>query len=107
MPILHTHLNTLETAQRLSDFGNEIPTDDTERAEQVTRFVSSHIDVEWLKQHSNNGATPRLSPSAFRHELVQKSIAAKNGLSFQKVMSHALLKLLLYVRLVVLRIVFC
>ena len=61
LPILHTHLNTLETAQRLSDFGNEIPTDDTERAEQVTRFVSSHIDVEWLKQHSNNGATPRLS----------------------------------------------
>ncbi len=61
----------------LADFGNEIPTDDTERAEQVTRFVSSHIDVEWLKQHSNNGATPRLSPSAFRHELVQKSIAAK------------------------------
>ncbi len=77
LPILHTRLNTLETAQRLSDFGNEIPIDDTERAEQVTRFVSSHIDVEWLKQHSNNGATPRLSPSAFRHELVQKSIAAK------------------------------
>ena len=77
LPILHTRLNTLETAQRLSNFGNEIPTDDTERAEQVTRFVSSHIDVEWLKQHSNNAATPRLSPSAFRHELVQKSIAAK------------------------------
>lgn len=77
LPILHTRLNTLETAQRLSDFGNEIPVDDTERAEQVTRFVSSHIDVEWLKQHSNNASTPRLSPSAFRHELVQKSIAAK------------------------------
>ncbi|EOQ75255.1 phosphate acetyltransferase [Acinetobacter lactucae] len=77
LPILHTRLNTLETAQRLSNFGNEIPTDDTERAEQVTRFVSSHIDVEWLKQHSNNAAIPRLSPSAFRHELVQKSIAAK------------------------------
>ncbi|MFW6765070.1 phosphate acetyltransferase [Acinetobacter pittii] len=77
LPILHTRLNTLETAQRLSNFGNEIPTDDTERAEQVTRFVSSHIDVEWLKQHSNNAVSPRLSPSAFRHELVQKSIAAK------------------------------
>lgn len=37
LPILHTRLNTLETAQRLSNFGNEIPTDDTERAEQVTR----------------------------------------------------------------------
>jgi phosphate acetyltransferase len=38
LPILHTQLNTLETAQRLADFGNEIPVDDTERAEQVTRL---------------------------------------------------------------------
>ena len=77
LPILHTKLNTLETAQRLADFGNEIPIDDTERAEQVTRFVSSHIDTEWLKAQINSNLRPRLSPSAFRHELVQKSIAAK------------------------------
>lgn len=77
LPILHTQLNTLETAQRLADFGNEIPTDDTERAEQVTRFVSSHIDTAWLNSQINTGVQPRLSPSAFRHELVQKSIAAK------------------------------
>lgn len=78
LPILHTQLNTLETAQRLADFGNEIPVDDTERAEQVTRFVSSHIDTAWLNSQINNtGVQPRLSPSAFRHELVQKSIAAK------------------------------
>ncbi|VTX85181.1 phosphate acetyltransferase [Acinetobacter ursingii] len=77
LPILHTQLNTLETAQRLADFGNEIPVDDTERAEQVTRFVSSHIDTEWLKTQVNGNLRPRLSPSAFRHELVQKSIAAK------------------------------
>ncbi|MBK0064639.1 MULTISPECIES: phosphate acetyltransferase [unclassified Acinetobacter] len=77
LPILHTQLNTLETAQRLADFGNEIPVDDTERAEQVTRFVSSHIDTEWLKVQVNGNVRPRLSPSAFRHELVQKSVAAK------------------------------
>lgn len=77
LPILHTQLNTLETAQRLADFGNEIPVDDTERAEQVTRFVSSHIDTAWLNSQINTGVQPRLSPSAFRHELVQKSIAAK------------------------------
>lgn len=77
LPILHTQLNTLETAQRLADFGNEIPVDDTERAEQVTRFVSSHIDTTWLNSQINTGVQPRLSPSAFRHELVQKSIAAK------------------------------
>jgi len=77
LPILHTQLTTLETAQRLANLSNEIPVDDTERAEQVTRFVSSHIDLDWLTQQINGNATPRLSPSAFRHELVQKSIAAK------------------------------
>ncbi len=77
LPILHTTLDTLETAQRLYHFGNEIPVDDIERAEQVTRFVSSHIDNNWLDQHTQNNLNPRLSPSAFRYELVQKSIAAK------------------------------
>lgn len=77
LPILHTPLDTLEVVQHLQRSGSEIPVDDTERAEQVTRFVSSHIDNEWLDQHSQNHLHPRLSPSAFRYELVQKSIAAK------------------------------
>lgn len=77
LPILHTSLSTFETAQSLSNLSNEIPIDDTERAEQVTRFVSSHINLDWLVQILNGSYKPRLSPSAFRHELVQKSIAAK------------------------------
>ncbi|RLZ09976.1 phosphate acetyltransferase [Acinetobacter sp. 2JN-4] len=77
LPVLHTPLTTLEALKKLSRFGNEIPIDDTERAEQVTRFVSSHIDSQWLDQHTQNNLHPRLSPSAFRYELVQKSIAAK------------------------------
>src|SRR5690606_17765461 len=77
LPILHTPLSTFETAQSLSNLSNEIPVDDTERAEQVTRFVSSHINVDWLVQILNGSYKPRLSPSAFRHELVQKSIVAK------------------------------
>lgn len=77
LPILHTPLSTFETAQQLANLGNEIPVDDTERADQVTRFVSSHIEQDWLLQILNGDYKPRLSPSAFRHELVQKSIAAK------------------------------
>ncbi|MDR7017395.1 phosphate acetyltransferase [Acinetobacter sp. 3657] len=77
LPVLHTPLTTLEALKKLSRFGNEIPIDDTERAEQVTRFVSSHIDSQWLDQHTQHNLHPRLSPSAFRYELVQKSIAAK------------------------------
>lgn len=77
LPILHTSLSTFETAQQLAQLSNEIPVDDTERATQVTRFVSSHIDLDWLNQFVNGQYATRLSPSAFRHELVQKSIAAK------------------------------
>ena len=77
LPILHTTLSSFETAQSLASLNNEIPSDDTERAEQVTRFVSSHINAEWIAQLINGSHKPRLSPSAFRHELVQKSIAAK------------------------------
>ncbi|RKG33208.1 phosphate acetyltransferase [Acinetobacter tianfuensis] len=77
LPILHTPLSTFETAQQLSNLGNEIPVDDVERAEQVTRFVSSHINTDWITEVLNGSYQPRLSPSAFRHELVQKSIAAK------------------------------
>lgn len=77
LPILHTPLSTFETAQQLSNLGNEIPVDDVERGEQVTRFVSSHINADWITEILNGSYQPRLSPSAFRHELVQKSIAAK------------------------------
>ncbi|OTG68549.1 phosphate acetyltransferase [Acinetobacter sp. ANC 4470] len=77
LPILHTSLSTFETAQNLANLSNEIPIDDTERAEQVTRFVSSHINADWIALLLNGSYKPRLSPSAFRHELVQKSIAAK------------------------------
>lgn len=77
LPILQTSLSTFETAQKLSNLSNEIPVDDIERAEQVTRFVSSHISAEWITHILNGSYQPRLSPSAFRHELVQKSIEAK------------------------------
>lgn len=77
LPVLHTPLSTFKTAQQLSNLSNEIAVDDTERAEQVTRFVSSHIDAEWITQLLNGDFQPRLSPSAFRHELIQKSVAAK------------------------------
>lgn len=77
LPVMKTPLDSFQTMQNILNINNEIPVDDIHRAEQVTRFVSSHIDFEWLQQECNVATRPRLSPSAFRHELVQKSIAAK------------------------------
>lgn len=77
LPVLAVPTDSFETVSRLSQMSNEIPSDDIERAEQVTRFVSSHIDLEWLKAYSALNYATRLSPSAFRHALVQRALSSK------------------------------
>lgn len=71
MPVLAVDTDSFTTAKHLGAMGNDIPMDDLERAEQVTRFVAGHIDLEWLKEHLSRGYARRLSPSAFRHQLVR------------------------------------
>ncbi|XID74364.1 phosphate acetyltransferase [Alkanindiges sp. WGS2144] len=77
LPVLSVDTDSYETVSRLSRMSNEIPSDDLERAEQVTHFVSSHIDLDWLKVHTALDYVTRLSPSAFRHELVQLALAQR------------------------------
>ncbi|MBA2779599.1 phosphate acetyltransferase [Billgrantia kenyensis] len=71
MPVLAVDTDSFTTAKNLGRMGNDIPMDDQERAEQVTRFVAGHLDLQWLKDHLSRGFTRRLSPSAFRYQLVK------------------------------------
>ena len=71
MPVLAVDTDSFTTAKNLGRMGNDIPMDDLERAEQVMHFVAGHIDLQWLKDHLSRGFTRRLSPSAFRHQLVK------------------------------------
>lgn len=73
MPVMSVNTNSYDTVQSLASMSNEIPPDDKERALQVTRFVAAHLDLDWLKDYFSRGHTPRLSPSAFRHQLVVKA----------------------------------
>lgn len=71
LPVLTIDADSFDTAKRLDHMPNDIPIDDAERAEQVTRFVASHLDLPWLKETLSRGYPRRLSPAAFRHQLVQ------------------------------------
>lgn len=73
LPVLSINTDSYTTVKALSQLDSEIPPDDKERAEKVTRFVAAHLDLNWLKEHFSKGHTPRLSPSAFRHQLVKKA----------------------------------
>lgn len=77
LPVMHSPHSSYDTLRKISEMGTEVPLDDLERATQITRFVSSHIDTVWLRSECNFQGKPRLTPSAFRHELVQKAIQAK------------------------------
>ncbi|MFY0990030.1 phosphate acetyltransferase [Halomonas sp. C05BenzN] len=71
LPVLAVDTDSFTTARNLGQMGNDIPMDDLERAERVAGFVAAHIDLQWLKDHLSRGYTRRLSPSAFRHQLVK------------------------------------
>ncbi|MFP4263101.1 MAG: phosphate acetyltransferase [Halomonas sp.] len=71
LPVISVETDSFTTAKNLGQMANDIPVDDAERAEQVTRFVASHLDLPWLKTTLSRGYPRRLSPAAFRHQLVQ------------------------------------
>ena len=71
LPVISVDTDSFTTAKNLGQMGNDIPIDDFERAERVASFVAAHIDLQWLKDHLSRGYTRRLSPSAFRHQLVK------------------------------------
>ncbi|MGP5133840.1 phosphate acetyltransferase [Psychrobacter cibarius] len=77
IPVMSVESDSYETVQSLMHMSAEIPSDDTERAEEVARYVAAHLDLSWIKDYFSQNHEPRLSPSAFRHQVVKKAQDAK------------------------------
>lgn len=77
IPIMSVENDSYETVQSLMHMSSEIPSDDTERAEEVARYVAAHLDLNWIKEYFSQEYEMRLSPSAFRHQVVKKAQNAK------------------------------
>ncbi|MEH6564104.1 MAG: phosphate acetyltransferase [Halopseudomonas sp.] len=73
LTILGVRTNSFDTATQLDRMNREIPIDDRERAERVTDFVASHIDHAWLAKRCDTPREKRMSPPAFRYELVRQA----------------------------------
>ncbi len=76
LPVLSVTTSSYDTANNLNRLNKEIPIDDRERAERVTDFVASHIDHEFLSKRCGEPHEQRMSPPAFRFQLVQRAQAA-------------------------------
>ncbi len=76
LPVMTVSTGSYDTATNLNRMNKEIPIDDRERAANVSDFVASHLDHEWLRQRCGTLRELRLSPPAFRYQLVQRAKAA-------------------------------
>ena len=76
LPVMTVSTGSYDTATNLNRLNKEIPVDDKERADKVADYVASHIDHEWLFARCGTPRELRMSPSAFRYQLVQRAKAA-------------------------------
>ena len=77
LPILRTDGDSFHTALRISQMPIAVPGDDMARMNAVLNTVAEHLDNETLASAFRAPATTKLSPPAFRYQLIQKARAAK------------------------------
>ena len=76
LPILVVDGRSYETATRVRDLDQGLPVDDLERIEAVTDTIADALDVSWLESLPGSARSRRLSPAAFRYQLVEQAQAA-------------------------------
>jgi len=74
LPVITVRTGSYDTATNLFGLNKETPADDIERATRVTEFIAQHLQPEFLH---NRLSVPRgelrLSPPAFRYQLVKRA----------------------------------
>ena len=76
LPILRTRDDSFITAGRISAISNAIPGDDIDRMNTVLDCVAEHLDPEAISAAFHKRESTKLSPPAFRYQLIQKARAA-------------------------------
>lgn len=74
LPIMTVQTASYDTATNLFGLNKETPADDIERATRVTEYIAQHLQPEFLHSRlSVPRGELRLSPPAFRYQLVKRA----------------------------------
>ena len=76
LPILVAKDNSYETATRVRDVDPGLPADDLARIDGVVNSVADALDASWLESLPGPARSRRLSPAAFRYQVVELARAA-------------------------------
>ncbi|MTI15337.1 phosphate acetyltransferase [Sansalvadorimonas verongulae] len=76
LPVVMVESGSYQTATMLDRMSTAVRSDDLERVEQVMESVSDHINVDALQSMIATTSEKRLSPPAFRYQLMRQAQAA-------------------------------
>jgi phosphate acetyltransferase len=76
LPVLLVEQDSYQTAVRVRDLDPGLPADDLDRIEGVTNTIADALDPSWLDSLTSTSRPRRLSPAAFRYQLVERARAA-------------------------------
>jgi phosphate acetyltransferase len=76
LPVLLVDHDSYQTAARVRDLDPGLSVDDTERIEAVTSNIADALDASWLRSLTGSTRPHRVSPAAFRYQLVELARAA-------------------------------
>ena len=71
LPILTVQTDTFRTASQLSNMSDAVTAADPQRVDSIMEHVATHINGEFFKQRLKVHQQVRMSPAAFRYQLVQ------------------------------------
>ena len=75
MPVLLVKPDSYQTATRVRDLDPGLPADDVDRVEGVTNNVADALNASWLQSLASPGRPRRLTPAAFRYQMVEQARA--------------------------------
>ena len=76
MPVLLVETDSYQTATRVRDLDPGLPADDRDRIEGVTNTIADALNATWLQSLPNPARPRRLTPAAFRYQVVEQARAA-------------------------------
>jgi len=77
IPVLAVESSSYQTAATLANMPAEVAVDDYEQIDRAMDHVANHLDAGWLKARCAIERRPRLSPAAFRFQLIQQASQSK------------------------------
>ena len=76
LPVLLVEPDSYQTATRVRDLDPRLPPDDVDRVEGVTNNVADALNASWLQSLAGSARPHRLTPAAFRYQVVEQARAA-------------------------------